>query len=117
MSISVSGVTSTSLVSSAPVGQAFIKQLRTASIAGSSRIEDTVQISAAAQATLMHQSGQSVESIASSLGTGAATVDSYLGVAGADNLPAPVSPTAHAASARPAEPALATKIPWAGAKG
>lgn len=42
--------------------------------------EDTVKISAAAQARLLHQSGESVANIASSLGTSTATVDSYLGI-------------------------------------
>jgi hypothetical protein len=44
------------------------------------RSQDTVKISAAAQAQAMHQSGQSVSSIASTLGTTVSTVDSYLGI-------------------------------------
>ena len=42
--------------------------------------EDTVTLSAAAQAKVLHQSGQSVASIASSLGTDTKTVDEYLGI-------------------------------------
>jgi hypothetical protein len=42
--------------------------------------EDTVTLSAAAQAKVLHQSGQSVASIASSLGTDTKTVDDYLGI-------------------------------------
>jgi len=42
--------------------------------------EDTVKLSAAAQAKAMHQSGQSIASIASALGTDTKTVDSYLGI-------------------------------------
>jgi hypothetical protein len=42
---------------------------------------DTVTLSAAAQARVLHQSGQSVASIASALGTDTKTVDSYLGIA------------------------------------
>jgi hypothetical protein len=41
---------------------------------------DTVTLSAAAQARVLHQSGQSVASIASALGTDTKTVDSYLGI-------------------------------------
>jgi hypothetical protein len=41
---------------------------------------DTVTLSAAAQAKVLHQSGQSVASIASALGTDSKTVDSYLGI-------------------------------------
>jgi hypothetical protein len=42
---------------------------------------DTVTLSAAAQARVLHQSGQSIASIASALGTDTKTVDSYLGIA------------------------------------
>jgi hypothetical protein len=37
---------------------------------------DTVKVSAVAQAATMHQAGQSISSIASSLGTNVSTVDS-----------------------------------------
>jgi hypothetical protein len=42
--------------------------------------KDTVEISTAAQAKLLHQQGQSVSSIASALGTDTKTVDGYLGI-------------------------------------
>ena len=42
---------------------------------------DTVKISAAAQARVLRQAGQSVASIASALGTDTKTVDDYLGIA------------------------------------
>ena len=42
--------------------------------------EDTVKLSAQAQAKLLHSEGQSVSTIAASLGTDAKTVDNYLGV-------------------------------------
>ena len=41
---------------------------------------DTVTLSVAAQAKVLHQSGQSIASIASALGTDTKTVDSYLGI-------------------------------------
>jgi hypothetical protein len=103
MSISVSGATSTNLATPTPAELAAMKQLRTASIAGSSRLEDTVQISAATQAALMHGSGEGVESIASSLGTGAATIDAYLGVTATQVLPSPMVPKAHSTATTPHE--------------
>jgi hypothetical protein len=42
--------------------------------------QDTVKLSAAAQAKLLHREGQSVNQIASSLATTTETVDSYLGI-------------------------------------
>jgi DNA-binding NarL/FixJ family response regulator len=42
--------------------------------------EDTVKLSAQAQAKLLHSEGLSVSTIAASLGTDTKTVDSYLGV-------------------------------------
>jgi hypothetical protein len=66
---------------------------------------DTVQLSEAAQAEAMHQSGQSVSSIASSLGASVSTVDSYLGIATTIAVPLTVGPSAHAAPAAKAEPA------------
>ncbi|MDR3775349.1 MAG: hypothetical protein P4K97_00515 [Terracidiphilus sp.] len=42
--------------------------------------EDSVKISAAAQAKLLHQQGQSVTVIAAALGTTTKAVDGYLGI-------------------------------------
>lgn len=42
--------------------------------------QDTVKLSAAAQARLLHQQGQSVTVIASALGATAKQVDDYLGI-------------------------------------
>jgi len=42
--------------------------------------EDTVTLSAAAQAKLLHQQGHSVTAIAASLGIDAQTVDGYLSI-------------------------------------
>jgi hypothetical protein len=41
---------------------------------------DTVKLSAAAQAKLLHRQGQTVGNIAAALGTDAKTIDGYLGV-------------------------------------
>jgi hypothetical protein len=41
---------------------------------------DSVQLSVAAQAKLLHKEGQNVATIAASLGTNANTVDGYLGI-------------------------------------
>jgi len=78
--------------------------------------EDTVQLSAAAQAQAMHQSGQSVSSIASSLGTSVSIVDSYLGITASVSVPLTAAPAAHAASAAktvPAAPASTAPAPTA----
>ena len=60
---------------------------------------DTVKLSAAAQAATMHQAGQSVSSIASSLGTSVSTVDSYLVITVAVAVPLTAAPLVHAAPA------------------
>lgn len=111
MSLAISGANAPGVAITTPAAAAFIAQLRTSSIAGSSRILDTVKISQAAQAVLMYQAGQSVSSIASSLGASASTVDSYLGIAAAIAVPTSVGHAAHTAPAKPAEPASTTKAP------
>lgn len=62
--------------------------------------KDTVQISAAAQAKLLHQQGQSVAVIAASLGTTAKTVDDYLGIALTQELEKTLQATEAAATAK-----------------
>jgi len=91
--------------------------------------EDTVTLSASAQAEAMHQGGQSVSSIAASLGTSVQLVDSYLSITptvavAVSAAPAVHSaPAAHVASATAAAPAAqatpvaATELPKAVAKG
>jgi len=59
----------------------------------------------------MHQAGQSVSSIASSLGTSVTTVDSYLGIATTIAVPLTVSSGAHAAPAKAAAPAATADSP------
>ena len=61
--------------------------------------EDTVKLSAAAQAVTMHQAGQSISSIASSLGINVSAVDSYLGITVAVAVPLTAAPSVHAAPA------------------
>jgi len=56
------------------------QEVTTTTRAAATSKEDTVTLSAAAQAKILHQSGQSVASIASSLGTDTKTVDDYLGI-------------------------------------
>jgi hypothetical protein len=72
--------------------------------------EDTVKLSAGAQAQAMHQSGQSVSSIASSLGTSVSTVDSYLGITVAVSVPLTAAPAAKAAPATSAAATAAPKV-------
>jgi hypothetical protein len=62
--------------------------------------KDTVQISAAAQAKILHQAGQSVNSIASALGTDTKTVDDYLGIATTEALTAALKSAESATTAK-----------------
>jgi len=62
--------------------------------------KDTVQISAAAQAKILHQAGQSVKSIASALGTDTKTVDDYLGIAASEALTAALKSAESATTAK-----------------
>ena len=61
-----------------PVGAK--QEVTTPTPAATTSKDDTVTLSAAAQAKVLHQSGQNVASIASALGTDTKTVDSYLGI-------------------------------------
>jgi hypothetical protein len=56
------------------------QEATTAAPAAATAKEDTVTLSMAAQAKVLHQSGKSVASIASALGTDTKTVDGYLGI-------------------------------------
>jgi hypothetical protein len=69
--------------------------------------EDTVKLSAAAQAKLMHRQGQSPALIAATLGTDVKSIDGYLGIqiaAAASAMPAAVQ-TAPGTSTAPSAPA------------
>ena len=70
--------------------------------------EDTVKLSDSAQAESMHQAGQSISSIASSLGTNVSTVDGYLGITVAVAVPLTSSPSVHAIPAAKVASAAAT---------
>jgi 3-hydroxy-3-methylglutaryl CoA synthase len=67
--------------------------------------EDTVTLSASAQAEAMYQGGQSVSSIAASLGTSEQLVDSYLSITPSVAVPVSAAPAAHSAPAAHAAPA------------
>jgi len=71
--------------------------------------EDTVKLSASAQAETLHQAGQSISSIASSLGTDISTVDSYLGITVAAAVPLAAAPSVHVAHAAKVAPAATTE--------
>jgi hypothetical protein len=70
---------------------------------------DTVKLSSAAQAKMMHRAGQSPSLIAATLGTNVATVDGYLNIkmavqAAATAAPAPAAQPAPTGKATPAAP-------------
>ncbi|HUD74616.1 MAG TPA: hypothetical protein VMQ76_06040 [Terracidiphilus sp.] len=71
-------VYNTTQATSADAAQQTTTKITTPAATGSNG--DTVTLSAAAQARVLHQSGQSIASIASALGTDTKTVDSYLGI-------------------------------------
>ena len=73
--------------------------------------EDTVKLSASAQAETMHQAGQSISSIASLLGTTVSTIDSYLGITVAVAVPLTSAPSVHAAPAAKVAPTATTELP------
>jgi len=73
--------------------------------------EDTVKLSASAQAETMHQAGQSISSIASSLGTDVSTIDSYLGITVAVAVPLTAAPAVHAAPAQKVTSAAKAELP------
>jgi hypothetical protein len=70
----------TQATSASAVQQATTPTTSTPTPAATTSKGDTVTLSAAAQARVLHQSGQSIASIASALGTDTKTVDSYLGI-------------------------------------
>ena len=67
--------------------------------------DDTVKLSPGAQAEMRHQYGQSVASIASSMGTNVDTAGGYLGIVEAVAVALSAAHSAHAAEAPPAETA------------
>jgi hypothetical protein len=73
--------------------------------------EDSVRLSDAAQAETMHQAGQSISSIASSLGTNVSTVDSYLGITVAVAVPLTAAPSVHAAPVAKVASTATTELP------
>lgn len=78
--LAISSVTQSTVVQSQQTGKASAAQSSTAERAPATLQPDTVKISPAAQAKLMHREGQSASVIAASLGTDVATVNSYLNI-------------------------------------
>jgi hypothetical protein len=72
----ISNATPSSAVQATATAKTAPVQDKTAS----SSQEDTVKISQAAQAKLLHKQGESVSTIASSLGTDVSSIDGYLGI-------------------------------------
>jgi hypothetical protein len=119
-SIAISSATPANAAQAAPIAKAA--PVQTESTAKTAVLQpDTVKLSAAAQAKMMHRAGQSPALIAATLGTNVAAVDGYLNIkvavqAAATPTPAPteqaepaaqVAPTAEAAPATTTAPAAA----------
>ena len=111
-SFAVSGITSSNVPEVAATVRTAPVQ---AQAAASSMPEDTVKLSAAAQAKLLYKQGESVSSIASSLGTSVSAVDSYLGITVA--IPVATASVAHAAPAAATASAATSKAAKVAVKG
>ena len=103
--IVLSNVSSQNLAQSVAVGKSAPAQSAPNLRQSATLQPDTVRLSAAAQAKLMHRQGQSLAVIAASLGTNVAAVDAYLGIKATAPTPAP-------ATAEPKQP-VATATPAA----
>ena len=77
-SLAISSATQSNEVPGAPGAKAASQPVHTASKAVLQ--PDTVRLSPAAQARMMHRAGQSLSLIAATLGTSVASVDGYLGI-------------------------------------
>lgn len=112
-SMSISSASQANLAQTAAASRPAQVQPETESKAAPAVLkQDTVKLSAAAQARMMHRQGQSPALIAAMLGTNVASVDGYLNI----KVAAPVSATptpAPTAQAAPSAPAAAPEEPAA----
>ncbi|MGB7546130.1 MAG: hypothetical protein WBM14_00140 [Terracidiphilus sp.] len=105
-SLAISGTTPPTVAQAAPASKTASVQAETTVKAPVVLKADTVKLSLAAQAKLMHRQGQSLTLIAAALGTDVKSVDGYLGI----KVAVQVSATPEAASPGQAAPA-ATNAP------
>jgi hypothetical protein len=108
-SMSISNLTPSQATQTAPTVRTAPAQREPSAKAAASP-HDTVKLSVAAQANMMHRAGQSASQIAATLGTDVKSVDSYLNItvasqAAATPASAPEESSAPAAQAAPAEQA------------
>ena len=111
-SIAISSAQSPNLTLPAATGKSAPAQAETTVKTSTVLQPDTVKLSAAAQAKLMHRQGQSPALIAATLGTNVAAVDGYLNInvakqTSAEPTPAPTEqaePTDHVALAAQSAP-------------
>lgn len=107
-SMSISSASPANVAQTAAASRPAPVQSETESKAAPAALKpDTVKLSAAAQARMMHRQGQSPALIAAMLGTNVASVDGYLNIkvaAAVTPAPTPVA-TPEPAQAAPAEPA------------
>jgi hypothetical protein len=116
-SLAISSATPTNVTQNQPVAQSSPAPTDSASRKPATLQPDTVKISLAAQAKLMHRQGQSISTIAHSLGTNVTEIDGYLSIKAAAQAapaptPAPAAESGHetqaTAAAQPAPAAQAT---------
>jgi hypothetical protein len=112
-SMAISGINSSNATQSLPTVKTTSAQTETTEKAPAVLKPDTVKLSTAAQAKMMHRAGQSPALIAASLGTNVAAVDGYLNIkvaaqAAATPTQAPVAQSQPAEQTAPAEQATPT---------
>jgi hypothetical protein len=115
-SFAINSATASNALQSAGTAKAAGAQTETTTKAPATLQPDTVKLSAAAQAKMMHRAGQSPSLIAATLGTNIASVDGYLNIkvpvqAAQAPVAAPAEKEAEAAPAPSAQPSTTTKAP------
>jgi hypothetical protein len=101
-SMAISGISSSNATQSPSTVKTATPQSTTTEDSSATLKPDTVKLSTAAQAKLMHREGQSPSVIAATLGTNVAAIDGYL------NIKVTVSTATTATSTAQAEPAAQT---------
>jgi len=115
-SIAFSNVTSASAAQAVTTAKAAPVQAATADKVSGELQPDTVKLSLAAQAKLMHREGQSPALIAANLGANISDVNSYLGITTATTSAVMAAAVSQAAPAATATPAATSESPAPAAK-
>lgn len=105
--MAITGATPSNAAQAIPAAKAASAQTGSRADAPAVLKPDTVKLSAAAQAKMMHRAGQSPALIAATLGTNVAAVDGYLNIKVATQaaaIPTPAAQNQPASTPAPVEP-------------